>query len=122
MRAGIHVHEHALRGHALRTVAGDGIAVIEVAHLADIEADALILAVQADRNAVAIDLLDCGEVTIGDAEFARRRRELNAIAFGEVPPDLLVGTHALQTLRIIGDLAAVLPTDGEAIGVCVDAV
>ena len=101
MCAGIHVHEHALCGHALRTVARDGIAVVEVAHLADIEADVLLLAVQAHRNAVAIDLLDRGEVTVGDAEFARGRRELNAIAFGEVPPDLLVGADALQALRVV---------------------
>jgi hypothetical protein len=48
--------------------------VIEVTHLVDFEADVLTLAVQADGNAVAIDLLDCGEVTVGYAEFAPKAR------------------------------------------------
>ena len=67
MNAGVGVHEDALGGEALGTVASHCVAVIEVAVFSGIEFD-LAVAVEAGRDAaVRRDGLDGGKVAIGNA-------------------------------------------------------
>ena len=68
--AGVGIDEDALGGEALGTVAGDGVAVVEVVVLLGIEFD-LALVVETGRNAsVRRDGLDGSKVAVGNAEMA----------------------------------------------------
>ena len=59
MNGTVHVDEHAVGGQPLRTVAGDGVSVIEMRMLCGIELDIPVVFC-AERNVpVSIDLLDC---------------------------------------------------------------
>ena len=65
--AGICVDEDAFGGESLGAVAGDGVAVVEMAMLLGVEFNLAVI-VQAGREAsVGMDRLNRGEVAIGDA-------------------------------------------------------
>ena len=85
--AGIGVDEDALGGEALGAVAGDGVAVVEVAMLAGVELDLAIVVEAGGKAAIGMDRLDDGKVAIGDAERLVGRGELNAVADGELAVD-----------------------------------
>ena len=94
MDAGIGMNEDAFGGKALGTVAGDGIAVVEMTMLADLELD-LAAVVQTGREAtVGKDRFDGSEVAVGNAKGFVGSRELNAVADGELPFDLPINADA----------------------------
>lgn len=101
MDAGIGMNENTLGGESLGAVAGDGIAVIEVAMLSGVELD-LSTVVQAGREAaIGMDRFDDGEVAIGDAERLIRRSELNAVTGGEFSVCLLIDADACEAARVV---------------------
>ena len=100
--AGVGVDEDALGGEALGAVAGDGIAVVEVAMLFGVELN-LAVVVEAGGNAtIGRDGLDDGKVAIGDAERLVGRGELDAVADGKLPVDFAIDADAGQAARIVG--------------------
>ena len=59
---------------------------------------------------------DGAEVAIGDAEIAVPGGELDALTQTEIPAALFKDVYAIEPLRVVRDLFAVLLLDGE--GVC----
>ncbi len=93
--------------------------MVEVPHLSAVEAHfpaRAILAIELRRDRFTVQADDGGHVPIGDRQILHRRGELDPVAPGEVPSDLLIGTDSLQALGIVGHLAAVLTAHGDAIG------
>ena len=68
MDACIRVDEHTLGGETLGAVAGDGVAMIEVAILCGIEFDLAIVVESCNQATIGMDGLDDGKVTIGNAK------------------------------------------------------
>ena len=102
VNAGIGVDENALGGETLGAVAGDGIAVVEVAMLAGVEFDLAVVVEAGGNAAIGRDGLDHGEVAIGDAKRLVGRGELDAVADGELAVDLSVDADAGEAARIVG--------------------
>lgn len=75
---GIHIYQHALCGKPLRALRGHGVAMIEVAHRAWVERNALFfVAIHAnDKPAVVADLLECAKIAVGNAQLPVWRRQL----------------------------------------------
>ena len=84
MDACIRMNEHALGGQTLGTVAGDSIAIIEVAILRGIEFDLAIIVESCYEAAVGMDGFNDCKVAIGNAKRLVRRGKLNAIANGKL--------------------------------------
>jgi len=94
MNAGIGVHEDALGGESLGTVAGHGIPMVEMAMFCGVEFD-LAVVVETGRNAaVRRDGFDGGKVAVGDAKRLVGRGELDAVADRELAVDLAVNADA----------------------------
>ena len=76
---GVHVHQHAVGGGSLAAVAGDGIAVIDMRVLPDVELHFL-AGVQPDLEiSFRVDLLDGSELAVGNVLVPVRRGELHAV-------------------------------------------
>ena len=120
MHFGIGVDENTLGGEALGAVAGDGVAVVEMPMLAEVEFDLAVVVESGGETTIGVDLLDDGEVAIGNAERFVGRGELDAIAYGELVFDSSVNTDAGESARIIGDNFAVRFLNGELVGSWVD--
>jgi len=119
--AGIGVDQDTLGGEALRTVAGDGVAVIEMAVLCGVELDLAVI-VETGRNAtVRRDGLHGGKIAVGNAERLVGRSELDAVANAKFAVNLAVDADASQSTRIIGRLFAGGFFDSELVGSGVDA-
>lgn len=83
-------------------MAGDGVAVVEMAMVAAVEFD-LDVVVEADGEpTIWMHRFDDGEVAIGDPKLFVGRGELDAIAYGEVVFDHSVNTDTGESARIIG--------------------
>ena len=80
MDAGIGVNEDPFGSEALRTVTGDGVAVVEMTMLAGVEHDLAVVVEAGGEPTIAVDRLDDGEVAIGNAKRFVGRGELDAIA------------------------------------------
>ena len=68
MDAGVGMDEDALGGESLGAVAGDGVAVIEVAMLGGIEFNLPVVVEPGGDSAIGRNGLDHGKVAIGDAK------------------------------------------------------
>ena len=84
MNAGIGIDQDALGGKPLRAVAGDRIAMIEVAMLSGIEFDLPVVVEAGSDSAIGCDRFDDGKVAIGNAKRLVRSGELDAVADGKL--------------------------------------
>ena len=100
----IGVYKDALRGEALGAVAGDGVAVVEMAMISGIEFDLAIVVEASGNPAIGRNRLDYGKVAIGDAERFVGRGELDAVTNGKLAVDLAIDADAGKAARIIGGL------------------
>ena len=98
MHFGIGVDENTLGGEALGAVARDGVAVVEMAMLAGVEFDLAVVVESGGETTIGVNLLDDGEVAIGNAERSVGRGELDAIAYGELVFDSSVSASASSVL------------------------
>ncbi len=100
-----HVHQHALGSQTLRTVRGDGIAMIEVPHLVCIEAhDSVFGATHADADlAIVPDVLDGAQIAIGNLQVSLWSCKLDFVPDSKFTLDLAVGGDAAQPRWVIGD-------------------
>ncbi|MGO8786117.1 MAG: hypothetical protein ACLQVL_01870 [Terriglobia bacterium] len=74
------MHQHTVGGGSLTAVAGDGVAVIDVRVLPDVELYFL-AGVQPNLEiSFRADLLDGPELTVGNVLIPARRDELHAVA------------------------------------------
>lgn len=91
---GVHVDEDTVGGLALAAMAGDGVAVIDMRPLVDVELDSP-SRISADSDvATIVDLLDSPKLAIGHMKFFRWRSELHAVACTERALFLAVDGHA----------------------------
>src|SRR5208337_792271 len=100
--AGIGVNEDAFGGETLGTVAGDGIAVVEMTMLAGVELDLAIVVEAGGKASIGMDGLDDGQFAVGEAEQFIGRSELDAVAYRELAVDLAVDVDASQAAGIVG--------------------
>jgi len=90
MYAGVGVDQNSFGRESLGAVAGDCVAVIEVAVVGGVEFDLPVVVEAGGDAAVERNGFDHRQVAVGDAELFVRRSELDAVAGGEVvvpPPD-----------------------------------
>ena len=94
MNAGVCVNEDALCCKPLGTVAGNGVAVIEVAVVSGIELDSAVIIEPRSNSTIQCDRLDEGEIAVGGAERFVRGRELDPVADREFVGHFPVDTDA----------------------------
>ena len=100
-RLGVHIDEDAVFGQTLGTVAGDGIAVIEVPHPSGVKIDSSSV-IHFDGQAIVIAYgFDPPAITVVHVEVLIIVRELDAIAGRELPRKAGVNIDSAQTLRIV---------------------
>jgi hypothetical protein len=114
--AGIGVDENAVGGESLRTVAGNGVAVVEMAMLAGVELDLAIVVEAGGDASIGMDGFDGGQVAIGDAEHLVGRGELDAVAYGELAISFAVDANASETTGIVGSTFSVSFLDRKLVG------
>ena len=102
MDAGIGVNENAFGGKALGAMTGDGVAVVEMTMLADVELDLAVVVKAGKEPTIGMDRLDHGPVAIRHAERSVGCGELNAVAYGELALDLLINANACEAAGIVG--------------------
>ena len=106
-RVGVHIDEDAVFGQTLGTVAGNGIAVIEVAHPGGVQSDSSSV-IHFDGQAIVIaDGFDTAAITIVYVEVLIIVRELDAISGRELAAKVRVNIHSAQALRIVGHMLAI---------------
>ena len=110
---GVHVYEHAVGGGPLAAMAGDGIAVIDMRVLPDVELHFLAGVQPNLKVAFGVNLLDCSELPVGNVLIPVRRGELHAITCRKVSFRFPVNTYAVQSVRVVGKLLAVIAFHGE---------
>src|SRR5208282_3709897 len=113
--AGIGVNEDAFGGEALGAMTGDGIAVVEMTMLAGVEFDLAVIVEACRDPTIGMDLLNGGEVAIGNAERFVGRGELNAVAYGQLAFDLSIDADACETAGIVGGKFFVRLLDSELV-------
>ena len=87
---GIGVDEDALGSQSLRTVAGDGVAVVEMTMFGGMELSLTVI-VETDKDmSSGADGFDLCEVTVGDTECLGGCGELDAVADSKLAFDLAV--------------------------------
>ena len=101
VNACIGVHQDALGGEALGAMAGDGVAMIEMAMLTGIEFDLPVVVETGGDLAIRCDGLDDGKVAIGDAKRLVRSSELDAVADGEVARDFPIDADTGEAAWIV---------------------
>ena len=112
-RIGVHVDEDAVFGQTLGTVAGNGIAVIEVPHPSGVKIDGSSV-IHFDGQAIVIaDGFDPAAITVVHVEILIIVRELDAITGGELARKVGVNIHSAQALRIVGHLLAICSGNGQ---------
>jgi hypothetical protein len=102
MNFSIGVHENSLGSQALGTVAGEGVAVVEMTILAGVEFDLAVVVEAGGKAAVGIDCFDEGEVAIGNAKRFVGGSKLDVVAYGKLAFDLLVDADAGEAAGIVG--------------------
>jgi len=111
-RIGVHIDEDAVFGQTLGTVAGDGIAVIEVPHPGWVKIDSSSV-IHFDGQAIVIaDGFDPAAITVVHVEILIIVRELDAITGGELARKVGVNIHSAQALRIVGHMLAIPSGNG----------
>jgi hypothetical protein len=76
---GVHVHQHAVGGGSLAAVAGDGIAVVDMRMVSDVELD-ILAGVQPNlKISFGVNLLDGSELAVRNMLLPVRRGELHAV-------------------------------------------
>src|SRR6202167_3444508 len=103
-RIGVHIDEDAVFGQTLGTVAGNGIAVIEVSHPSGVEIDSSSVIDFHGQAIVIADGFDMAAITVVHVEILIIVRELDVIAGGELTRKAGVTIDSAQTLRIVGHL------------------
>src|SRR6266567_2995386 len=99
-RIGVHIDEDAVFGQTLGNVAGNGIAVIEVADPGGVKSDSSFV-IHFDGQAIVIaDGFDPTAITVVYIDIFIIVRELDAIAGRELPRKAGVNIDSAQTLRI----------------------
>ena len=74
------MNQNSVCGLPLAAMAGDGVSVVKMRMLADIESN-LAAGVHSDFEiAGVVDLFDSAEFSVSNLQFLRRGRELNAVA------------------------------------------
>ena len=101
VNAGIGIYQDALRGEALRAVAGDRIAMVKVTMLFGVKFDPAVIVKTGGNESVRCNGLDDGKVAIGDAERLVRRGELDAVARGKLLDHFAVHADASEAARIV---------------------
>ena len=76
---GVHVHQHAVGGGTLAAVAGDGVAVIDMRVLSDVELHFLAGVEPNLKISVGVDLLDGSELAVGNMLIPVGSGELEAV-------------------------------------------
>src|ERR1019366_8456352 len=105
-RIGVHIDEDAVFGQTLGTVAGNGIAVIEVSHPSGVKLESSSVIHFDGQAIVIVDGFDPAAITVVHVEILIIVRELDAIAGGELARKVGVNINSAQTLRIVGHLLA----------------
>src|SRR5580704_9094408 len=114
-RIGVHIDEDAVFGQTLGTVAGDGIAVIEVPHPSGVKIDGSSIIHFHGQAIVIADGFDPAAITVVYVEVLIIVRELDAIAGGELARKVGVNIDSAQALRIVGHMLAIRSGNGDAI-------
>jgi hypothetical protein len=90
-----------------------GIAVIDMRVLVNVEMRSP-PGIQPDlKISLRVDLFDGSELAISKALVPVRRGELHAVTSRKDPFRLPANTHPVQPVRVVGEMLAVLPFDGE---------
>src|SRR5580704_9691987 len=110
---GVHIDEDAVFGQTLGTVAGNGIAVIEVSHPSGVEIDSSSVIHFHGKAIVIADGFDTAAITVVHVEILIIVRELDAIAGGELARKVGVNIHSARALRIVGHMLAIGSGDGQ---------
>ena len=80
--------------------------MVDMPHVVDVESeDTSLFAIRAHGEQWPVDLLDGGQLAVGDVKFAIGSGELDAVAWGEFAFALTVSSDALQASGIVGGLA-----------------
>src|SRR5687768_4394305 len=95
-------------------MAGDGVAVIEVAKLAKINHN-FATAIHCQTYLVGFDFGDRTEFAIGDPFRSKRSADLKAITFGEGALCLVVNAHTGKPRRVVSELAAIPKANGNLV-------
>src|ERR1017187_2115061 len=114
-RIGVHIDEDAVFGQTLGTVAGNGIAVIEVTHSSGVEIDSSSVIHFHGQAIVIADGFDPAAITVVHVEVLIIVRELDAITGRELTRNAGVNIDSAQTLRIVGHVLAICSGDGDSI-------
>src|SRR5208282_2443307 len=114
-RIGVHIDEDAVLGQTLGTVAGNGIAVIEVLHLSRVKLDSSSVIHFHGQAIVIVDGFDPAAITVVHVEILIIVRELDAITGRELTRKAGVNIDSAQTLRIVGNLLAICSGNGHSI-------
>src|ERR1700733_4869258 len=101
MNVGIGVDKDPLGGKPLGAVAGDGVAVIEVAMLRGVELDLPVVIEPCSNSSAGRNGFDNGKVTVGDGEQFIRGRELNSVANREFMGNFTVDTDTSEAARVV---------------------
>ena len=114
-RIGVHIDEDAVFGQTLGTVAGNGIAVIEVPHPSGVKIDSSSVIHFHGQAIVIADGFDPAAITVVHVEILIIVRELDAITGGELARKVGVNIHSAQALRIVGHMLAIRSGNGHSI-------
>src|ERR1043165_980056 len=87
-------------------MAGDGVAVIEVAKLPQVKTN-LAFAVEGEAYSLSFDFRDCSELAIDDPFRWIGSANLHAVAHCKGSLGLVVNTHAGKSFWVINELAAI---------------
>ena len=111
-RIGVHIDEDAVFGQTLGTVAGNGIAVIEVPHPSGVKIESSSV-IHFDGQAIVVaDGFDPAAITVVHVEVLVIVRELDVITGGELARKVGVNIHSAQALRIVGHMLAIRSGNG----------
>ena len=101
---GVDMGENAACGKALRTVRGNGVAVIELPKLRRVKCDSAGSFAIHSQGYFAVCEADNGsEVAVGNTELLAGCGELNTVSRGELPLNLPEYIDTLQSARVVAD-------------------
>src|SRR5678815_2851996 len=92
-------------------MAGDGVAVIKVAKLAEVNAS-LAPAIHREAYLVGFDFRNRAELAISNPFLSKRSANLEAIAFCKGALCLVVNAHTGESRRVVGKLAPIKKANG----------
>src|SRR6185369_10726706 len=95
-------------------MAGDGVAVIKVAKLAEVNAS-LAPAIHCQAYSVGFDFGDRTECPISDPFLSKRGANLEAVALCEAALGFIVNAHTGQPRWVVSELAATKKANGNSV-------